>query len=244
MALNKQKMKLAWSKEIAPDVLHIALEPESEFNYIPGQFISLHFKQPNQEKDIKRSYSIANQPGSSQYLEFAISYQKHGMASENLFNNLKTGDTIEVSGPAGRLVLLEDHPKRYVLVATGTGVTPYRAMLNQIKNIIDQHNTKFLLLFGARSLEQSLYYQEFLDFSVNNPNFEFEVFLSREDIDNKTNIHNGYVQTGFDNYKLDPEQDMVYLCGNPNMIDEAFPILTEKGFTAKTVRREKYISSK
>ena len=56
--------------------------------------------------------------------------------------------------------------------------------------------------------------------------------------------HKGYVQTGFDNYNLDPETDMIYLCGNPGMIDAAYEILLAKGFTARTVRREKYISSK
>lgn len=252
MSISKQTMTLAWTKEIAPDVLHIALKPEKPFDYIPGQFISLLFSNPdNPNKPIKRSYSIANTPSNSKsanYIEFAISYQKNGVASENLFNNLKIGEPIQVMGPAGRLVLLEQHPERYILIATGTGVTPYRAMLDQIKSIINTNNTKFLLLFGARNLDLSIYHQEFIEFSKNNPNFEFHMYLSREKLDSKTNIynniHHGYVQNGFNNFNLDPNKDMIYLCGNPNMIDDAFPILENIGFTAKSVRREKYISSK
>jgi NAD(P)H-flavin reductase len=42
---------------------------------------------------------------------------------------------------------------------------------------------------------------------------------------------------------LDPENDIAYLCGNPDMIDQAFDRLTQKGFSPKNIRREKYISS-
>lgn len=244
MALIKQNMTLAWTKNIASNVLHVALKPSSNFSFIPGQFISLHFQKD--DKEVKRSYSIANQPNASEFIEFAISYQPNGVASEEIFH-MQPGQSVDVSGPAGRLVLLDEHPARYILVATGTGVTPYRAMLDQIKDIINTHNTKFLLLFGVRNQEECLYYQEFLDFAASSDNFDFEVYYSRElpaEDDKVIKKHKGYVQTGFNNYNLDPDKDKVYLCGNPGMIDDAYQILQEKGFTARTVRREKYISSK
>jgi NAD(P)H-flavin reductase len=52
------------------------------------------------------------------------------------------------------------------------------------------------------------------------------------------------VQSHFDALGLDPASDVVYLCGNPNMIDEAVVNLKERGFTLKQLRREKYLSSK
>ncbi|MBP9722988.1 MAG: ferredoxin--NADP reductase [Gammaproteobacteria bacterium] len=255
MARTKQLMKLSWTKHLASNVLHVALEPVDSnisaistiFDYIPGQFITLHFIKNGVE--IKRSYSIANAPDqNSQYIEFAISYLPEGIASEEIFH-MSPGEQVEISGPAGRLVLLDEHPKRYVLVATGTGVTPYRSMLNKITEITAKHDTKFLLLFGIRTPEECLYGEEFLDFKKNNSNFDVHFYYSRElpKLDSNQNtdhIHTGYVQTGFNEQLLNPVTDMIYLCGNPNMIDEAYALLLEKGFTAKTVRREKYISSK
>lgn len=250
MARTKQIMQLASTKNLASNVLHVCLEfPNSpdvphNFDYIPGQFITLHFYKDSQE--IRRSYSIANPPNTSRYIEFAISYLPNGIASEEIFN-MNIGEQVEISGPAGRLVLLEQHPKRYVLVATGTGVTPYRAMLNQISEIMTKHNTKFLLLFGIRTPEECLYGQEFLDFKKKYPNFDVHFYFSRElptDIQYEHSTHQGYVQTGFNDYKLSPEEDMIYLCGNPDMIDQAYELLMSKGFTARNVRREKYISSK
>lgn len=244
MAKFKQKMTLAQTKNLASNVLHISLKPENKLDYIPGQFITLHFEKQDDSKEIRRSYSIANPPNTSDYIEFAISYQPQGIASEAIFH-MNIGDEVEVSGPAGRLILQDEHPKRYVLVATGTGVTPYRAMLNQIENISKKYNTKFLLLFGVRNTDECLYHDEFVKFTKYNENFQFEVYYSRELPQVMHDYqHKGYVQTGFDNYNLDPETDMIYLCGNPGMIDAAYEILLAKGFTARTVRREKYISSK
>ncbi|MFN7096231.1 MAG: ferredoxin--NADP reductase, partial [Gammaproteobacteria bacterium] len=52
----------------------------------------------------------------------------------------------------------------------------------------------------------------------------------------------GYVQTAFDELRPNPTSDVVYLCGNPNMIDDSYELLKELGFSAQQVRREKYVS--
>lgn len=243
MAKVKQTMTLAKSTHLAPNVLQISLKPENTLDYTPGQFITLHFYNQESDKEVRRSYSIANPPGSSDFIDFAISYQPEGIASEAIFH-MEPGDTVEVSGPAGRLILQDEHPKRYVLVATGTGVTPYRAMLNQLNSILDT-GTSVLLLFGIRNPEECLYYDDFVKFADEHENFNIEFYYSRKMPENiLDNQHHGYVQKGFDKYNLNPESDMIYLCGNPNMIDAAYEVLQEKGFNARSVRREKYISSK
>jgi ferredoxin-NADP reductase len=251
MPKEQQTMRLSWIKEIAPKVHHLAFSPEEPMDYIPGQFITLHLTHDHRE--VRRSYSIANPPPNpfdptqdpAPCIEFAISYLPSGVASEYLFN-LKPGDTVTFSGPAGRLILQEPHPKRYVLIATGTGVTPYRAMLNQIQQLIQKEEIQFLLLLGVRNPEECLYQDELKAFAADNPGFDFHIFYSRFNLDpnHALNEHQGYVQTGFDQFNLNPERDKIYLCGNPNMIDTAFDQLEKCGFTMRNVRREKYISSK
>jgi NAD(P)H-flavin reductase len=48
------------------------------------------------------------------------------------------------------------------------------------------------------------------------------------------------VQGALADMTLEPEHDIVYLCGNPNMVDQAIELLTEKGYSPLAVRREKY----
>jgi ferredoxin-NADP reductase len=122
---------LQWVKEIAPNVRHLSFvrEDQAPFDFVPGQFITLHIEGAN--KTLHRSYSIANTPGSTS-IEITCSYVKDGRASEFLFR-LQPGDIVQANGPYGLLVLKDEQPSRYILVATGTGVTPYRAMLNEIE---------------------------------------------------------------------------------------------------------------
>jgi len=251
MAIKKHSAKLIDKEYIGDNILEISLKisDSQKFDYTPGQFISIHFE--HEGKEIKRSYSIANEPSDENIIKFAISKVPHGLATEFLFN-LPLNTELEISGPVGRLVLpeveSEKHPKRYVLIATGTGVTPYRAMFSHIKSLINNHNTEVLLLFGVRNFKECIYLKSFENFAKENPKFKFNIFFSRltdSDI-NEVNHHLGYIQNNFDKItpELNPESDIVYLCGNPNMIDETFEILKSKGFNAKIVKREKYISSK
>lgn len=236
---------LRWSKMIAPKVLHLSFEraDKAPLPFVAGQFMTLHV--PGPTKILHRSYSIANVPDNSASVEMACSYVEGGIASQLLFN-LKPGDTIEATGPYGLFVLKDERPKRYILIATGTGVTPYRSMLQEIKqrlNNPDQDLTVNLIL-GVREEAELLFKDEFLQFAKEEPNFEFYACYSRaENKALESFERKGYVQTVFEELNLDPLNDIVYLCGNPNMIDETFALLTERGFDRKSVRREKYLFS-
>ena len=54
----------------------------------------------------------------------------------------------------------------------------------------------------------------------------------------------GYVQARMQHLNLNPERDIVYLCGNPDMVDQALAWLKELGFPVARVRREKYLPSR
>ena len=230
---------------LSPKVKHFIFKSTTElpFNYLPGQFITIHFSMDN--KTLRRSYSIANIPENNNRIEFAAGYVDKGPGTEYLFN-LKSGDTVNMTGPFGRLVLKENTPKRYILVATSTGVTPYRAMLAELKKRL-QHNPELqvVLLQGVQKREDILYGDEFTELAAYSDRVTFQAHLSREEHVNAGQHESaGYVQSAFTQLQLNPEQDMVYLCGNPGMIDESFSLLKDQGFTMQQIIREKYISGK
>ena len=78
---------------------------------------------------------------------------------------------------------------------------------------------------------------------VDNQPIYFRICLSRQQDNLKSDEFTGYVQNQFNSLALNPESDVIYLCGNPNMIDSAFLKLTNIGFKMASIRREKYISS-
>ncbi len=239
------ELTLKWSKKITPNIMHLAFLRKDGviFDFIPGQFITFLFDVDDKIK--RRSYSIASIPGKTNEIEIAVSYIKDGIASEKMFN-LLPDDCLTCSGPFGRLVLRDnDQPKRLILVATSTGVAPYRSMLAELeKRLANDKNLEVILLLGVQYRQDLLYAQDFIDFSNTHKRFSFHAYFSREQLENaKDYQHEGHVQSAFPDLDLDPDEDLLFLCGNPNMIDTAYGWLTDAGFSRHNVRREKYISS-
>ena len=243
-------LRLADSRMLAPSVRHMAFERAdgTPFAFVPGQFVQVHFHYAD-GKPTKRSYSVATiGAGDSspvQRIEIAVSYVDGGAATE-LLGNLQHGETIEISGPYGRFCLMEpDANRRYVLVATGTGVTPYRSMLPQLKVLMAARNIEVALVYGARNEAELLYGEEFEAFARENPNFHFYACFSRVPrAAPRPHDRNGHVHVALQEIRPDPAHDIAYLCGNPNMVDAVFEALKQHGLPVPHIRREKYVSSK
>ena len=241
-------LRLVSSYMLAPSVRHLVFERAdgADFAFIPGQFLQVHFHYAD-GKPTKRSYSVATvgAGGPVRQIEIAVSYVEGGAATD-LLGNLKEGGSIDASGPYGRFSLFEnDANRRYLLVGTGTGITPYRAMLPQLKQAIAARGVEVCLLFGARTEAELLYDQDFRDFEHATPGFRYYACLSR-DARPLPRLYDrrGYVQAALEELKPDPAHDIAYLCGNPNMVDQAFTLLKEGGLPVPHIRREKYVSSR
>lgn len=245
MAIQKFELELLAKKMISPNTMHLSFKRADNLglDYIAGQFVTFMFEpnsdQPNNGKPKRRSYSIASMDKSVDSIDIAISYIEGGIASEHLFNAEK-GDKFNAMGPAGRLILKDDVVKRLILVGTGTGIAPYRAML---PTIAKQPSIKVEILLGVQYRQDTLYAEDFIEYADKYNHITFTACLSREEQTLKSHEIKGYVQSQFDDLALIPGEDVIYLCGNPDMIDEAFERLTANGFDTKSVRREKYISS-
>ena len=176
------QLRLAESRMLAPAVRHMAFERADgvPFAFVPGQFVQIHFTYPD-GKPTKRSYSVAtvsNESGAVPRIEIAVFYVEGGAAT-NLLGNLPQGGIVDASGPYGRFCLDDgDANRRYLLVATGTGVTPYRAMLPQLAKL-GERGAEIALVYGARNESELLYGEEFEAFARQNPHFRFYACFSR-----------------------------------------------------------------
>jgi NAD(P)H-flavin reductase len=131
------------------------------------------------------------------------------------------------------------------LIGTGTGVTPYRAMLPQLAQVMQARDVEVVLLFGARTPLELIYGEDFYAFAAEHPNFRFVPCFSRELPENPhPDARQGYVQEALAEFAPSAEGDIAYLCGNPNMVDAAFELLKAAGLPIPHIRREKYVSSK
>lgn len=254
MAIAPFPLQLVSRRMLAPSVAHLAFvrADGSPLDFVPGQFLQVHFRYAD-GTPAKRSYSLATRHdhtlGPGEAVEIAVSYVPGGAATA-LFEGLQIGQRIEASGPYGRFCLMPgDTNRRYLLIATGTGVTPYRAMLPQLQRLMRERGVEVVLLSGARSPEELLYGDEFRAFAEAHPGFRFVPCFSRElpppgSPHAHADVRHGYVQNFLDEFAPDADTDIAYLCGNPDMVDACFERLKDHGLPVPQIRREKYVSGK
>lgn len=217
--------------------------PELErFDFKAGQFVTIDL--PIHEKVNKRwrSYSIASWPDDSNVFELVIVLLDGGAGSTYLFNNIEVGSELTLRGPQGVFVLPETIDKDLYFICTGTGIAPFRSMVNDIKRNRIPHKDIYLL-FGTRTKQDLLYMDEMQKLSQEMESFHYMPTLSREKWDGCCGyVHEIYEnlvhQKMNDNNELPPSS--FYLCGWKNMVDEAKKRIQELGFERKAIHQELY----
>ena len=235
---------LVSNQELTSHTIELTFQTDEPFPFEAGQFVSLQFQHHDQQ--LKRSYSLASSPelmSEKNLFKVAIGLVPGGAASE-CFAKAEPGNSFAMTGPFGLLTLPKEVPQRLIFVGTGTGMAPYRSMLPQLKALKEQ-GTNIHILMGARYRSDVFYHSEFLALTEPTSGVVFETCLSREEhILSEQGEVKGYVQNHFATLDLNPETDLVYLCGNPAMIDDSVARLTEYGFGVKQIKREKYTFSR
>jgi len=226
------RARLVTVREIAPNIRHFVfnIADVEQFNFVPGQFLS--FVSEVDGKPITRAYSIVSVPSGNQ-VEICLNLVDDGHLSPRLFAMLP-GDEKEVKGPYGGFIFRE---KRHtVCVATGTGIAPFRGMLQQRVPEDPQH--EYTLLFGVRHEHGLLYREEWERMADEHSNFRFVPTLTRppENWSGRT----GRVQPLILETVGDRRDWAVYICGLKEMVDDVRSRLKEMGFDRKQIVFEKY----
>jgi CDP-4-dehydro-6-deoxyglucose reductase len=223
-------------REIAPGVRHFGFEAlgVERLEFVPGQFTS--FTEVIEGKEITRAYSMASAPSGSNRFELCLNRVEPGHLSPRLFD-MKPGDRIQMRQPLGMFVLRR--PARdSIFIATGTGIAPFRSMLQAH---LKPSSPTFTLLFGVRYESHLLYREEFEEMALTYANFQFWPTLTRPDAGWKG--RQGRVQAHLTEAVtlLGERRDVdFYLCGLKEMVDEVRGILKGQGFDRKQIFYEKY----
>lgn len=213
--------------------------PEAEaFHFEPGQFVTLDL--PIHEKPARRlrSYSIASWPNGTNVFELCIVLLEGGAGTTYLFNEIKEGSQLTLRGPVGVFTLHEPTLQNDLfLICTGTGIAPFRSMVQQIKlNNISHKN--IYIIFGCRTKADLLYFEELKGLSDEMEGFHYIPTLSRENWEGAA----GYVHAVYENIlQKNPNANASFmLCGWKAMIDEAKIKIVAMGYDKKAIHSELY----
>lgn len=216
----------------------VPLHLKSHFLFKAGQYITIkHF---DEGKEIRRAYSICSS-ANSDLLTVGIKRVEGGVFSVFATTSLNIGDVLQVMPPMGRFLLETDplNSKAYLAFAAGSGITP---ILSMIKTVLeDEPDSQFVLVYGNKTLSESMFYSELQQLLQKFPKQLFIEFLfSREQVKDSRfgridrSIVNYIIKQKFKSRKFDG----VFLCGPKPMIDDVSIVLFDNGFQKEQVHFE------
>lgn len=174
-----------------PMLVRTELETEESLQYLAGQYIGLRYN------NTSRAYSLASSPNQEK-LEICVRRVPGGRLSPQLCENLDVSDRVTVRGPYGELVLQDRSPRDMVFLATGTGVAPFKGMIDYIfeEGFDEFQGSKrnVWLFLGAAWKDDLPYRDSFRDYHDDRDNFHFVPCLSREPILSDWDGETDYVQ--------------------------------------------------
>jgi CDP-4-dehydro-6-deoxyglucose reductase len=194
----------------APDVAIIGLRlPMNEnFRFLAGQYIDILMKEGR-----RRSYSLATRPdpGGVTALEIHVRHTPGGAFTDHVFTKLKVRDLLRFEGPLGSFYLREESDKPMIMLASGTGFAPIRAICEYAA---DKKITRPITLYWGGRLKRDLYQ---MDVAAAWPNVKFVPVLSDEKWDGRMGFVHRAVMEDFP----DMSGYQVYACGAPIVVESA-----------------------
>lgn len=233
--------------DVGPDLWIFRIRSSGGFNFVPGQYASLAVVVDG--KRIERPYSIASAPSEDE-VEFFFELVPNGALTPHL-HKLQEGDQLFMRKlPKGKFSLDMSNGKRnHLLISTVTGVAPFvsyiRTLSKDWKEGRFDGSHKIFLLNGASRPWEFGYKDELMQFERELPWFKYIPTVSRPwdhvDWSGEVGRADDILRKYADQWELDSNNSVAYLCGHPEMIEHSKAILKRRGFVdKKDVKEEVY----
>lgn len=218
--VRKMPSRIAKMERVAPDVIVVSLQlPANErLQYKAGQYLEFMLKDGK-----RRSYSMANAPHLDQHLTLHIRHMPGGVFTDQVFSSMKERDILRFEGPLGSFFLREDSDKPIILLASGTGFAPIKALIEHLQHI--QSPRPVHLYWGGRR-PQDLYFHQLCQSWAQSwdpalAQFQYTPVVSDATPEDQWTGRTGFVHQAVmaDYPSLAGHQ--VYACGAPIVIDSA-----------------------
>jgi len=206
--------------------------------HLAGQWINLDVPVPAQVGVARRAYSIASAPraGAADRFEIAVTRVRDGEASVAL-HELGLGAQLPFDGPHGFFTREAERDEPALLVGTGTGLCPLRALLEE--ELSRGSGPQLALLFGCRTEQDILWGAQLERWARTHPRFSLHVTLSKPGAGWQG--RSGYVQTHVRELATAMGKPLVYACGLSPMVADVRRVLKDElGYDRKRIRSERY----
>ena len=225
--IKKLPARVAQLERLSDDVMRVTMQlPASDvLQYHAGQYIEFILRDGSH-----RSYSMANapqhilrapSPGATPVpmVDLHIRHMPGGKFTDQVFSTLKERDILRIEGPFGSFFLREDSSKPIVLLASGTGFAPIKALLEHMQA---KGNTRPVTLYWGGRSPHDLYMDAWVrDLATTVPTLTYVPVVSNATADDHWQGRTGFVHQAVLEDFPDLSGHQVYACGAPIVVDSA-----------------------
>jgi CDP-4-dehydro-6-deoxyglucose reductase len=214
--IRKMPSRVAAMERKSHDVilLRLQLPANDPFNYRPGQYVEFLLRDGS-----RRSYSMANAPHTGPALELHIRHMPGGKFTDHVFGTMKEKEIQRIEGPFGSFFLREDSDKPIVLLASGTGFAPIKALIEHMQ--FQGIQRPATLYWGGRRPED-LYMDDWVRVRLTEmPNLQYVPVISDALPEDHWTGRTGFVHRAVLEDLPDLSGYQVYACGAPIVVDSA-----------------------
>lgn len=235
------QLLLVDKKQVAPDVVSFFFRPDTPITWKPGQFMRYRIPQQNpDDRGENRFFSIASAP-SEGHIQLTTRFASEKSSSFKAeLQKLEIGKTIEADGPKGSFSM-DDPNRQYVFIAGGIGITPLRAILQELDHKGLPINVN--LLYGNRGKE-AIFKDELENLAKKHQEFKINYIVSDEPVnDNKIaenirllpgQIDAQLIQTLIPNFK----ECVFYISGPEPMVLALEKVVWDMGVPKENTKRD------
>lgn len=208
-------------ERLAPDVMmiHLRLPANERLQFLAGQYIDILTK-----SGLRRSLSLANAPHDDAVLQLHLR-NYGGPFSNFVFNTLKEKDILRFEGPLGTFFLREDSNKPMILLASGTGFAPIKAI---IEHAIHKGDKRPKTLYWGCRVRSDLYLNDLAESWARNHGIRYVPVVSEARPEDNWTGRTGFVHRAVMEDFSDMSGHQVYACGAPIVIESALSDFTEQ----------------
>ncbi|MFZ1181269.1 MAG: CDP-6-deoxy-delta-3,4-glucoseen reductase [Herbaspirillum sp.] len=214
--VKKVPVRVVKLDKVADDVIVLSLQlpANDRLQYKAGQYVEFMLRDGK-----RRSYSMANAPHKDEYLTLHIRHMPGGLFTDQVFSTLKERDILRFEGPLGSFFLREDSDKPIVLLASGTGFAPIKAIVEQLEHSKSQRPAT---LYWGGHRPQDLYMDGLCrHWAQTLPDFTYVPVISDARPEDNWSGRTGFVHQAVIDDHADLSDHQVYACGAPIVVESA-----------------------
>lgn len=225
-------------------VFKIPEELKTQFSFRAGQYITIRTNVVRNE--IRRAYSLCSHPDDDN-LKVTIKEIEGGKFSAIANKQLKIGDILEVHPPEGKFIFepsVERKPRTFVAFAAGSGITPILSILKTVLN--EDSRNRFFLIYGNRTLEDTIFFKELLEIQRKNCDRLFIQFIYSRNMEEgfrHGRIDQSSVNSVLREAKKDQKCSKFFLCGPEDMTKNVKAELLKNGIEENRIAFELFKSN-